>query len=231
MASKVYDFTIAAGASQRLDVRGSFFKLLSSTASPHVVKSDTGEEWIVRPGQGFRMLVRDTNGFVLPFGALTIRNPSPTAIAVGTCFIGEAAFDDSRITGDVSIVDAIGTGCQLYIAAVLTVGFNTTPLIAAASNVNGIIIRQSAIESNAGAGGTVNSRIIAAPTAPANIFPTGVPAIVLNSINNITPGVFTNSFIFDSRRFVPPGWGIHYCNNVTVAAAAACSEWISAEIL
>ena len=100
MASKVYDFTLPAtlGASQRFDVRGNYVKLVESTGAV-IVKAETGEEWALLAGQGFRLPESR------PFGAVTIRNATGSA-CVGTLFIGDSFFEDSRIAGNVGVIDS-----------------------------------------------------------------------------------------------------------------------------
>ena len=100
MASKNYDFNLAAAlnASQRFDVRGNYCKLTAATGAV-IVRADTGEEWALLAGQGFRV----PDG--APFRALTIRNATAAA-NTGTLFIGDSSFEDSRITGSVFIIDS-----------------------------------------------------------------------------------------------------------------------------
>jgi hypothetical protein len=105
MASKTYDFTLAAGQVQRLDVRGFALKIVSASSNGSILaRTDTGEEWELKAGQGFHAMV-NSQGLVLPFGAVTLRNPSALVAISGKVFIGDAGFDDSTVTGNVSIID------------------------------------------------------------------------------------------------------------------------------
>lgn len=105
MTNRRYDFTLAAavGASQRIDVGGSYVKVLAAGGGSVGVKLDGGQEIELQAGQGFRMLPR-ADGSIPQFRDVTVRNLQAVA-NVGSIFIGSAGFEDSRITGTVSVAD------------------------------------------------------------------------------------------------------------------------------
>lgn len=224
MASKVYDFSLGAalGASQRFDVRGNYFKLTASTG-PVVVRADTGEEWALEAGQGFRLPAER------PFAAVSVRNARATACA-GSVFIGDSFFEDSRIAGNVAIVDKIGPTCESQFLFDLAVGLAVQTFVAAAANVRGIIVRSSFVEVTAGAGGTANGRILAAASVPVSLTP-GAQSIILNTgFSGSSTDVVRNA-VPDSARLLPVGWGLYFAKNVQVAAATACTGTCSFEVL
>jgi hypothetical protein len=100
MTNKVYDFTLAAtlGATQRFDVGGAYIKVTSAPGGNIGVKLDSGQEIALLEGQGLRLPEGAT------FRDVTIRNLQAVA-NVGKIFIGDAGFEDTRITGIVSITD------------------------------------------------------------------------------------------------------------------------------
>lgn len=57
MTNRVYDFTLAAviGASQRMDVSGGYFKVLTAPGGSIGVKLDGGPEIQLMAGQGLRL--------------------------------------------------------------------------------------------------------------------------------------------------------------------------------
>ena len=99
MASRIYDFTLAAsiGATQRLDVMASRVKILSCSY-PVEVRTDTGDVYSLLSGQGFNLPTGKT------FREVVLRN-TVAAAQSGTLFIGDESFEDSRITGEVNIID------------------------------------------------------------------------------------------------------------------------------
>jgi hypothetical protein len=100
MTNRVYDFTLAAvlGASQRFDVSGAYVKVLSAPGGNIGVKLDGGQEIALLEGQGFRLAPGSS------FRDVTIRNLQ-AASNVGTIFIGDSGFEDSRIAGVVQVID------------------------------------------------------------------------------------------------------------------------------
>jgi len=101
MTNRVYDFTLAnvLGATQRLDVSGGFVYVISAPGGNVGVKMDNGAEIALLEGQGFRLLPGQT------FSSVTVRNLQAVANA-GSIFIGEAGFEDRRISGTVRVIDS-----------------------------------------------------------------------------------------------------------------------------
>jgi hypothetical protein len=97
--SGIYDFNVPAGGSQRLSVVGDPAKLVScSAALPLRIRLDGGDAFACLEGQGPRSIPGR------PFGDVTIFNPNAVAIS-GFIFIGDARFEDTRITGNVRVID------------------------------------------------------------------------------------------------------------------------------
>jgi hypothetical protein len=100
MTNRVYDFTLAAvlGATQRFDVSGAKVYVTSAPGGNIGVKMDSGPEIALLEGQGFSLPPGNT------FRDVTIRNLQAVANA-GSIFIGEAGFEDRRISGNVRVID------------------------------------------------------------------------------------------------------------------------------
>lgn len=100
MSNRQYDFTLSAvlGSSQRIDATGSKLKVLTSPAGPVGIKIDGGPEIQLMEGQGFNMPPGKT------FRDVLVRNLQAVA-NTGTIFIGEEGFEDSRVTGNVKVID------------------------------------------------------------------------------------------------------------------------------
>lgn len=68
-------------------------------ADPSIkVKTDLGDEYILKPGQGFRLDSRT-------FGSLQISNAGGAATIIGMVTIADGGFFDNRVTGSVEVID------------------------------------------------------------------------------------------------------------------------------
>lgn len=68
-------------------------------ADPSIkVKTDLGDEYILKPGQGFRLDGRN-------FGNLQISNAGGVATIIGMVTIADGGFFDNRVTGSVEVID------------------------------------------------------------------------------------------------------------------------------
>lgn len=104
MASRNYDFTLSAavGATQRIDVMGCRVKVISATAQVEV-RTENGDVYQLLAGQGFS-LPKNARGEQINFREVVIKNLTAAA-NTGVVFIGDEYFEDSRITGDVTVID------------------------------------------------------------------------------------------------------------------------------
>ncbi len=62
------------------------------------VKTDAGDEYILKPGQGFRLDGRN-------FNTLLFSNNANAATIVGTVLIADGGFFDNRVAGSVEVID------------------------------------------------------------------------------------------------------------------------------
>jgi hypothetical protein len=209
--SGIYDVTLANNAATNLAVLGSFAKIYAAPAGQVQIKLDGGEGYALLEGQGVRL--RD--GKTFRDVQVTNRSGATQTIQV---FIGDSDFEDTRITGNVKIVDAVGTGVHSYNGSDVTNQTFTVSqtIVAPATNVNGIIVRTTQCTVKAGAAGNSQGWLIAAPSAPAGIAGTNI--LVLCSAYDQDQTVKTFS-TFDLHKLVPTGWGIYFCTQNIIAAA------------
>lgn len=95
--SRIYDLTLGAGGTGLVPARGSFAKLIAAQYGA-TIRLDTGEAFALQEGQGVRLEEGKS------FGELLVTNTSSVAQLVQV-FVGDSRFEDSRITGVVSVVD------------------------------------------------------------------------------------------------------------------------------
>lgn len=97
--SGIYDATINPGSAAYLGVTGSYVKILAAPAGAVQIKLDGGEGYALLEGQGFR----------LPDGATWFRDVQVKNLAaiaqLVQVFIGDSRFEDTRITGNVKVID------------------------------------------------------------------------------------------------------------------------------
>ncbi len=222
---QTYDFN--TGNQGGIAAAGTLIAYVSGSAAGNdegiIVRPERGGSAVeLMPGQQFTFPER--------FQQLRIAPRKSAATVAGKLLIGEGAFTDNRAQGEVAITDAVRATCQLYSGGATAIGFTATQMIAAATNVAGIVIRSTLIESIPGAGGSANVRLIAAPTAPASILPAG-PAVILAAVNNAAAGTLAQEAQNDMRRTIPPSWGVWACTSIVTAAATSAGAVMSAEIL
>lgn len=222
--SGIYDFNIPAGQSQRFSVVGNKAKIIqASQASGLRVRVDGGDAYTCLEGQGLRM----PDG--RSFSDVTIFNPGSNA-QIGYVFIGDAAFEDTRITGNVRIVDEI-TDALTYLSfapsfAIKAISYDT--LVAAATNVRGIILRGWSTQVTPGAGGNSILSLVAAKSVPVD-YTTPAQRYVISG-TNLSAGSQTLS---DSKinKLLPPGWGLYVGTATTTTAAVLLNASVNYEVL
>lgn len=213
MPSRIYDFNLAGavGATQLLSVTGQKVKLLKATG-PVRVSTDRGDIYEIAEGQGFT--AQRAEGFQ----NIYVTNMTGS-INVGTIFIGDSTFDDSRISGSVRIVDEITDQIQVVRGNSPTaiVGFGAAVVVAPNLNTRGMILRHFELIGAAGAGGDMGARLVAAKSTPTGF---GVPAQqwpIASVVSQTTAQTTSeNSFV---NKLMPPGWGLYHVFNINTAAA------------
>lgn len=209
--SGIYDVTLAAGAVANIGVLGSYLKIRSAPYGLVRVKLDGGESYLLDEGLGLRL----PDG--MTFRDVSIRNESPTPQTI-LVFIGDTHFEDTRVSGVVSVSNKIGGNVQQFdVAANTAGGFVTTQLIAPTANPRGLIVRRAGVSATAGVGGTSEIRMIAAPVVPT----TSVPANAFNMC--ATAGgasVPVSDFRNDLNYQLPATWGL-WIVTVHLGASAA----------
>lgn len=112
-----YDFSLAPGAAQSFDVVGKFIKYQNGTGLIRV-RMSMGEYVDLLPGQGV---------FSVDYTRFTVTDRS-NANNTGAILAGDFDFRDSRITGDVSIID--GSKAEVMTGSSFVVnrsGFSAAP--------------------------------------------------------------------------------------------------------
>jgi hypothetical protein len=221
--SGIYDVTLAAGAAANIGVMGTFAKVLTAPAGAVQLKLDGGEGYSLLPGQGVRSLAGKL------FRDVMVKNLAASAQTV-TVFVGDASFEDTRITGNVTVIDAIGSGVRSDAGSntALLTFTASAPIVAPASNPNGILIRAAQTTAKAGAGGNSQAWLIASPSSP--VGPTGAQMLWISSAYD-SDQLTKNQSNYDMHKMIPAGWGLYFAAQNIVAVAAANSYFISYEVL
>lgn len=93
-AAQIYRFTCAAGGVDTILADAGFYKVLSATGTIEVARSDGSRIGPLLPGQGERE----------QFQRLTIKDTSGAA-NTGLILVADSSFEDTRIYGNVEVVD------------------------------------------------------------------------------------------------------------------------------
>lgn len=133
------------------------------------------------------------------------------------------------LTGRVDVNDIIGAGCQILAGnGVGSVGTVVTALVAPATNINGILLRNVYVSNgSSGAGGSSVIAVVAAATAPTGVI-NKTSAITLIRTASVFPALSILKQIMTRR--IPAGWGI-YLVEVNAVTTASNGYDISLEIL
>lgn len=218
-------FSVPAGGRQ-IDAKATFFRYEASNAygvdETIRVRGDGQDLGSYLPGDSITLPTDCKRWEIAP------KSPLLTC----TVRLGVGLITSSRIAGSVSIVDRVGGSCQTMLLPDVSIGFSTTAYVLPAANLNGILVRSSIVEVQAGSGtGAVNCRLFAAPTAPASLSP-GASSLMLNSGRSLAGDTdIQRSNFFDMRSLIPPGWGLWHAKNAPTVTPITCSCTVSFEIL
>ncbi|MBN9357540.1 MAG: hypothetical protein J0I15_13890 [Herbaspirillum huttiense] len=97
-----FPLNLAVGAAQPVSQVGNYVYYKAGSAGgadPSIkVKTDLGDEYILMPGQGFRLDKRT-------FTNLQVTNAAGQATIIGMLLIADGGFFDNRVTGSVEVID------------------------------------------------------------------------------------------------------------------------------
>lgn len=129
------------------------------------------------------------------------------------------------ISGAVNINDIIGSGCQhLYDTSTPALNYVVRQLVNPTSNTNGMTIRGLDLNNAAGAGGYIESYVMASATAPTDVTSRAGTISLISLTNNSTTKAQTSRGVMN--RKLPAGWGVWA---VSYTATAVGSQVVSME--
>lgn len=166
-----------------------------------------------------------------PWGSFSVTNNSASAQSITLLLMDSGRGGSRRQPGVVSVTNKISSKVQrleLSNGGLLPIGFLATAIITPAQNVNGVLVRNAVVAEQAGAGGTGEIRMVAAPVVPVSMSPTSAFQMAATSG---AAGVYTQDVRNDLNYQLPPGWGIWVLTGHTVAAATTCGASLCWEIL
>lgn len=213
-----------------------------SRLPPIKVKTDLGDEYILQPGQGFRLDNRT-------FGNLQITNAGGVNTIIGQVLIADGGFFDNRVTGSVEVIDGGKNRTMAGVAFIGAVGEapgsgqNTSvQLWNPYSNTKNLIVpRLTASSSNSGGSIGLYRAIAALPTAQGNgkAKKLGGPissALMYSQVGaamsaadkiyyNTIQGGLPFLIVFAEPIVVPPGFGITAMQALTNNDLQVTYEW------
>ena len=207
-------FTVLAGGRQ-IDAKANFFRYemagLDSADQYIRVRADGNDLGAYLPGDSIELPIFAKRWEIVP----------ASATQTATVRLGHGKVTASRLSGVVSVTNRIGSGIvQSFGTLPLTVGTNVQQIIAPAANARGLLIRTTSTQATAPAGGTCDTRIVFAPSAPANLY----PANGYSLCRSFAPASTAAGNILEQLNFqIPAGWGMWACTAVTGVAATSAS--------
>lgn len=129
----------------------------------------------------------------------------------------------------INVNDLIAANCQrIFNTLSPGAGTTVTNIVATATNPNGLVVREIHLGIAAGAGGTIESLLIAAAAAPANRNSAAAQVALLGASSGST--TLSSTPTLTLNRKIPATWGIWTVDVVGVAAAARNLD-LSIEVL
>lgn len=219
---EILKFTIAAGENKRFEKAGRYIEVIEADSALSILFYDASGGQ-ADDAQGI------VSGLFVEIGYKAFNVTSAVAQTV-TLLIADGRGGSRRQPGNVSIIDAVMSSCQTQTASQTAIGFTVAAIVTPASNVAGLIVRSSIVAAQAGAGGSANARLVGALVAPAGIVP-AAQSVILSNAFSTNSGVVDQFQNFESRRRLPPGWGLYLLTNHTVAIATSAVVVVSFELL
>lgn len=219
---EILKFTIAAGESKRFEKAGRYIEIIDADQALSVFFYDENG------GQS-----DDAQGVVSGLfveGRYSAFVVSSVQAQTVTLLLSDGRGGSRRQPGNVSVIDRVSSVCQSLNVSNTGAAFAANVVVAPAANVNGLIVRASICGVQAGAGAYGNGRLVGARVAPTQIN-TGAESIILNSAVSSVSGQTVSNAIFDTRRQLPPGWGLFYLTEGTAPAPPINNANVSFEIL
>jgi hypothetical protein len=149
--SRQYDFTLPAtvGASVLVSAVGSVCRMVSTPGGAVRVRTSQGATYDIEAGQGFQLKEGET------FQEIYISNITGVA-QTGTVFVGSSSFIDTRIPGQVSVIDGAVASVAANLEYLTTATCGATPAAGAYGNIQiwngsttkGVAIRQITFQSS-----------------------------------------------------------------------------------
>lgn len=217
--------TLAANETKQFAKAGRYLEI---TDSSYAVRVD----FIGDQGQQTDSMVNALSGLFIedPFAAFAITNGA-TAQSVTFLILEMGRGGSRRQPGIVSVTNKISqavTQFELNGGGLLPMSFLATVAVAPALNQRGLLVRRALVNATAGAGGTSEVRMIAAPVVPASSVPTNGFNMAQTSGAAGVPVIDAH---VDQNYQLPAGWGVWVITNHTIAAAVVCGAAIVFEPL
>lgn len=218
---EILNISIAAGETKRFEKAAGYFELLTCDYPVSLFFSGSAGNR-VDDAQG---VVSGIFGIVR-FKAFEIFSATAQTIQL---LLNDGNGGSRRQPGNVAIIDAVMPICQTATTQNLTIGFTANPIVLPAANVNGVILRACIVAAQTSGAGVSNARLAAAMVAPVSSVP-GTSSAILGNAFSASSTVLDTYQNYESRRRLPPGWGLYLLANNTGVVASSCVAVVSFEI-
>lgn len=213
---------LAANQTQQFAKSARQIEIIDSTYAVRI-------DFTASQGQQSDSMVGAVSGLFLrsPFAGFAVTN-GPVAQTVTLLLIENGDGGSRRQPGNVRVIDEVTASVQTLGPALAAAIANNvaTVVLAPGANVAGCVIRSASIGVQAGAGGTVNLRLIASPIAPGGSL--GAFFTIVATASNGTN--YTEASLWDLKKRIPPGWGVYAFHSITGAIAAVNGVIMSCEL-
>lgn len=221
-------FTFTAGETKRFQRAGRYLEVISSSVAINISLTDASGGTVDYAHGALSGLYMEGE-----FSAITIYSATAQSIEL---LVTDGRGGSRRQPGNVRVIDEITDALTTvsYQAGIAVTSLVWNPLLPAANNLRGAIVRQISMGGTPAAGGSMNLQLVAAKSQP----PAGstgytVPAQRLNMAAAFD-AAGSLLLVSDSRlnKLLPAGWGVYLGWEITgVNAVTAPNAQLGYELL
>lgn len=203
----LYDFTLTAGGSQRIEADANFYKILTATGDVSITRNGGSTVKPMRAGRGERNV---------EFLSLTIKDLSGAPNS-GTILVGDSDFIDDTIVLS-SFINVRPESSSGNSVSITNTAAGSNQIFAPVANPNGVLL-QRVNEHAYNVGGILIGLLSKAGPAPTSMVDGDGVAVA-----NYPGAGFANMFI-EKEILIPAGHGLYLYSSVASTSRHAAYRW------
>jgi hypothetical protein len=208
-STTLYDFTLTAGGSHRIEADANFYKILTATGDVSITRNGGSTVKPMRAGRGERNV---------DFLTLTIKDLSGAPNS-GTILVGDSDFIDDTIVLSSAINTRPESASGTYKAITAVTANSADQIVAPGSNANGIIVQTAQIVLAGGATVACGAFLAKSGVAPTTVTD-GDPVLMAGYFNGTSGGNTISRADLAQQVLVPAGFGLYFISDTAINLSA-----------